>query len=113
MPHFVANAPWDDRAVRRALAWALWGATARSPLRSAEYEVPADLRAYVERVVELASHVALPPDLDADLVRLAPGADVPAELRRRGSVGGGKGADGGARPLPRRRNRHPGRPPHA
>ena len=33
MLHFVANAPWDDRAVRRALAWALWGATARSPLR--------------------------------------------------------------------------------
>ncbi len=32
--HFVANAPWDDRAVRRrALAWALWGATARSPVR--------------------------------------------------------------------------------
>jgi SRSO17 transposase len=34
MLHFVANAPWDDRAVRRrALAWALWGATARSPVR--------------------------------------------------------------------------------
>lgn len=32
--HFVANAPWDDRAVRRrALAWALWGATARGPVR--------------------------------------------------------------------------------
>ncbi len=32
--HFVANAPWDDRDVRRrALAWGLWGATARSPVR--------------------------------------------------------------------------------
>lgn len=32
--HFVANAPWEDRAVRRrALAWGLWGATARSPVR--------------------------------------------------------------------------------
>ena len=34
MLHFVANAPWDDRAVRRrALAWALWGATAHGPVR--------------------------------------------------------------------------------
>lgn len=32
--HFVANAPWEDRSVRRrALAWGLWGATARSPVR--------------------------------------------------------------------------------
>ncbi|MBK8696088.1 MAG: hypothetical protein IPN17_28455 [Deltaproteobacteria bacterium] len=54
------------------------------PVRSAEYEVPADLRAYVERVVVLASHVALPPDLDAELRRLRPGGDVPAEIRRRG-----------------------------
>ena len=34
MLHFVANAPWEDRPVRRrALAWGLWGATARSPVR--------------------------------------------------------------------------------
>lgn len=32
--YFVAEAPWKDRAVRRAsAAWALWAATARSPVR--------------------------------------------------------------------------------
>jgi hypothetical protein len=34
MLHFIVNAPWEDRPVRRrALAWGLWGATARSPVR--------------------------------------------------------------------------------
>ena len=34
MLHFVANAPWSDRSVRRrAVAWGLWGATAHSQVR--------------------------------------------------------------------------------
>jgi SRSO17 transposase len=33
--YFVADAPWNDRAVRRAgAAWALWAATSRSPVRT-------------------------------------------------------------------------------
>ncbi|MEZ4407746.1 MAG: IS701 family transposase [Polyangiales bacterium] len=33
--HFVANSPWNDRAVRRrALAWGLWGLSAAAPVNT-------------------------------------------------------------------------------
>lgn len=54
------------------------------PVRSATYEVPPDLRAYLDRVIELASRVEVPPDLPAYLDRVASSADGRAELRRRG-----------------------------